>query len=116
MAVEFTSTQMVFPKPDPTDAQGNPVALSDLKSIAYVSSDVTIGAIEKRNETTGVADPAGVEAVVAQGPLGTFTVTCTLTNQDDTTDILTADMLITHSPNLDAVGGTLGFSAPMEKA
>ena len=88
-----------------------PVDLTNL-TLTFDSADSSIVAWEKRN-TSGAADPAGMDAVVAQGPLGKTQVHCTAMNPDGTTVTLTADVEVRAK---DAVSGNFNFGPVMEKA
>jgi len=110
MAFVMTMEQMAFPAPSFADDHENLVPLTSL-TLAFDSADPTIVAWEKR-AADGSVDPAGMDAAVAQGPLGAVQVHCTATNQDGTTVVLTADLEIIAA---DAVTGTMNFGAAVNK-
>jgi hypothetical protein len=109
-AFVMTMEQMAFPNPSFQDDHGNPVPLDGL-ALAYDSADPTIVAWEKR-AADGSVDPNGMDAAVAQGPLGAVQVHCTATNPDGKTVVLSADLNIVAA---DAVTGTMNFGTAVNK-
>lgn len=117
MAVEMSNTQLKFPTPVFTEADGVTVVPLSQLTLAYTTSDATVcnWEMRKADGSVGDATDAGTMAATSQGPLGSCVMTVTATNPDGTTDALNADVTVTLSPSHDAVGGSLGFGDPVEK-
>jgi hypothetical protein len=108
--LKLSKTQLAFPNPEFKDKDGAVVDLTTLSPV-FASADSAVVMWEKR-DPAGKSDPAGKDAVVAQG-LGKTQVSCVATNPDGTQVTITGDVEVVAE---DAISGSMNWGPVVEKS